>query len=129
MTVPARAWGAAVHAEVTVSDGGEITAVAHIPAGHPAFPGHFPGLPVFPAVGLIDLVHDCARRARPDLVRVGRIERCRLRGVVAPGDDVSVKLTMTRTGDGVRCAAKLRTSRGPAADIRLMCHEPPGAGS
>lgn len=36
----------------------DSTADIHIPEDHPLFAGHFPGFPIFPAVGQIDLIQD-----------------------------------------------------------------------
>ncbi len=61
------------------------------PAGHPAFPGHFPGDPIVPGALLLDeaLAAVCAARGLPyESLRVGSAKFLR---PVRPGEEVVVR--------------------------------------
>ncbi|QFU90539.1 3-hydroxyacyl-ACP dehydratase FabZ family protein [Amycolatopsis sp. YIM 10] len=115
----------ALGAEPVLTGAGEgrVSATAVIPRDHPVFTGHFPGFPVFPAVYLIELVHRSARAAHPEVAAYRAIERCRLRSPVLPGDTVDIAVELTPSGVGLRCVGTVRTRRGTAAEIRLLCGE------
>lgn len=75
----------------------DADAVISVPAGHPAFPGHFPGRPVVPGVVLLDLAAEAARRA----FGLGPLRRIARAKFVAPvGPDQAVALRLSRRGGG-----------------------------
>ncbi|MEV5974985.1 hypothetical protein [Streptomyces sp. NPDC051921] len=104
------------------------TARATVDPGFEAFPGHYPGFPVFPGVCLVEyadqtVLADLAHRGRRlDLVGV---DRCRFREPVFPGDELTFQVRYAPDADpadgtdGLRVDVAVETSRGRAADLRL----------
>jgi mannose-6-phosphate isomerase len=68
----------------------------------PDYPGHFPGDPIVPGAALLAAVED-ALGAEGAGRRLGKLDRVRFLGVVRPGDDID--LTVTVDGDRVRFGA------------------------
>ncbi|GGQ06513.1 3-hydroxyacyl-ACP dehydratase FabZ family protein [Streptosporangium pseudovulgare] len=91
-------------------------------AGQQVFPGHYPGFPIFPGVCVVECVHLGAQAAPPvpgvrlDLVAV---QSTRFQSPVLPGDTVRSEADWAADGDGWIHRAKVRTTRGPAAQVRL----------
>ncbi len=100
---------------------GPVARTVVIPADHPVFAGHYPGLPLVPGVLLAGLVHDLVTGSQ--LVAAGdrgRIERMRWRSPVRPGDELRVVLTPSDTGDGgVRVAVSIAGAAGTVATAVL----------
>ncbi|MFJ2933179.1 3-hydroxyacyl-ACP dehydratase FabZ family protein [Streptomyces sp. NPDC087219] len=111
-----------------------VTALATVDPGYEAFPGHYPGFPVFPGVGLIEFADgtvtaDQARRGRA--VELVGVELCRFREPVFPGDELTIRVTYhaSRPDDtGVRSTVAIDTGRGRAADLRIVHERRPAAG-
>ncbi len=61
----------------------------HIPADHPALPGHFPGRPIVPGVLLLDAVFGALREAGR---RPARLVRAKFTAPVMPGQEVELAL-------------------------------------
>lgn len=82
----------------------------------PVFAGHYPDLPIFPGVCLVECVHLAVRQMVPDspagLVAVDSI---RFHAPVFPQDLVTISLRWDQSG----CAARVDTGRGTAAVVRL----------
>ncbi len=66
-----------------------------IPAGLPAFRGHFPGYPVLPGVAQLALiVLPAQREVRPEWPSFHRLTRLKFRRVIAPGDMLELQLAV-----------------------------------
>lgn len=88
-----------------------------VPAGHPAFAGHFPGAPVMPGVLLLDEV---LRALEPQVVPAGRwhISAAKFLKPVLPGETLeirseagpngSVRFTVLRQGVAVAQGSLVR---------------------
>lgn len=95
-----------------------------VPAGHPAFDGHFPGQPVLPGVALLDLVLQ-ALAARPALqARLGAtpvLDEVKFLAPVGPGSTLRLLLREQGAGlafelrRGPTCVARGRLSAGTPA--------------
>ena len=66
----------------------------------PAFAGHFPGQPIFPAVLQMALVRLLAGRALGIPVVLARISRSKFKGFIQPEEPVRVTVTLAADGDG-----------------------------
>lgn len=68
-----------------------------VPAGHPAFAGHFPGQPIVPGVVLLDWALGRARQRRPD-ARSWTVVQTKFLRPVGPGAQLVLTLTPTPRG-------------------------------
>jgi len=103
---------------------GRLTAATAVTVGadEPVLPGHYPHFPIFPGVCVIECVHLSGLRAAPPAagrLRLAGVESARFLSPVFPGDDLDVHLTWTGGPDTWRCAAKVTSPRGAAAQVRL----------
>jgi 3-hydroxymyristoyl/3-hydroxydecanoyl-(acyl carrier protein) dehydratase len=62
----------------------------HVPASHPALPGHFPGRPIVPGVLLLDAVLEAVRAAHGT---PAMLVRAKFAAPVLPETEVEVTLT------------------------------------
>lgn len=87
-----------------------------IPAGHPAFPGHFPGAPIVPGVLLLGHVAAALERARGPL-RVSAIRDAKFFAPLGPGEPCTVVFADLPSGDvRFECRSGARTvARGTLA--------------
>jgi uncharacterized membrane protein/3-hydroxymyristoyl/3-hydroxydecanoyl-(acyl carrier protein) dehydratase len=78
---------------ISAAPGGTITETGFaVPEHHPAFAGHFPGRPVFPAVALLDMVIESARSDLGKTVVVTGLPRAKFLAPLAPGDRGTIRL-------------------------------------
>jgi 3-hydroxyacyl-[acyl-carrier-protein] dehydratase len=104
------------------------TATVAIAPTEPVFLGHFPGLPLLPSVFLIDFVDRTMRTwYRYGPLELTAVVRCRVLGPVLPGEVVMVELTADPHDPDLQCAARVRTTSRPAAEIRLRYRKPVAA--
>jgi 3-hydroxyacyl-[acyl-carrier-protein] dehydratase len=99
-----------------------VTAQTWVDPADPVFAGHYPGHPVFPGVRVVGCVHDAAIADPPagaGPLALTAVESARFLDPVRPGDTLTVDLRWTPAESGWRCAAEVRTGRGPAATVRL----------
>ncbi|MFD0025488.1 3-hydroxyacyl-ACP dehydratase FabZ family protein [Streptomyces sp. NPDC058382] len=91
--------------------------------GERVLPGHYPGFPIFPGVCLVECTHLAALATAPGDSKdseLAAVESTRFTGPVFPGDQVDISMGWKRTPAGEwQCRAKLATSRGEAASVRL----------
>ncbi|MFD5389011.1 3-hydroxyacyl-ACP dehydratase FabZ family protein [Streptomyces sp. NPDC127074] len=106
------------------ADRGKLRAATAVTVGEDeaVFPGHYPGFPIFPGVCVIECVHLSGLRTPPPgsaALELVAVESTRFLSPVFPGDRLSVDLVWTGGSGAWKCAAKVATERGPAAQVRL----------
>lgn len=70
----------------------------HIPADHPAFAGHFPGIPITPGVVLLDLAMLAIAQHRQREVQPCKIRNLKFLSPVLPDTQLSVQYEITANG-------------------------------
>ncbi|MBI5544820.1 MAG: hypothetical protein HY901_13100, partial [Deltaproteobacteria bacterium] len=65
-----------------------------IGAGHPYLDGHFPGMPLLPAVGQLRLVEHAAEMALGRPCELAAVERARFLEPIVPGDSLELSLDL-----------------------------------
>ena len=104
------------------------TATVAVAITDPVFLGHFPGLPLFPGLFLIDFVDRTMRAWYSDgPLELSAVVRCRFLSPVLPGDVVTVELIANRPDQDLQCTALVSTTRRLAAEIRLRYRKPVAA--
>lgn len=66
-------------------------AVLHIPADHPAFAGHFPGMPIVPGVVLLDEAMHAILEARGQAVTGWKIGSAKFLSPLGPNATVTIE--------------------------------------
>lgn len=74
------------------------TIALHIPPDHPAFAGHFPGMPVTPGVVLLDLALLAIARHRQREMQPYKIRNLKFLSPVLPDTHLSVHYELTAHG-------------------------------
>lgn len=72
-----------------------------IPVDSPWFSGHFPGMPILPAIGMLSMVHDTLIQYAAHLgirLTIRGMKRVRFRQILGPGSHFSIFLVLN-TGD------------------------------
>lgn len=88
-----------------------------VPPDHPAFPGHFPGNPVVPAVVLLEFVERALAQALGRPVRIGAIPTMKFQRPLPPATPFEVELTLADEGRAARFVC--RAAHGELAQGRL----------
>ena len=86
-----------------LGDGARLT--IEVPSSGPLYEGHFPGRPILPAVGLLDLVSRALASAgfSPSLRGIATL---RLRRLVAPGEGLDLRVLSAAADGRVRLAVR-----------------------
>ena len=94
-----------------------------VPSDHPAFAGHFPGRPVFPAVALLDTVIEAAGVMQGAPIAVAGLPRAKFLAPLGPGDSGLIRLELRAdridfqvSRAGQRVAEGVLQLRGAAGD-------------
>ncbi|MCA6094675.1 hypothetical protein LE181_21195 [Streptomyces sp. SCA3-4] len=106
-------------------DRGRVSAATTVTVGEDetVLPGHYPGFPIFPGVCVIECVHLSGLRTPPPgagRLELSGVDSARFLSPVFPGDRVEVDLTWTGGSGTWKCAARVTTVRGAAAQVRLF---------
>ncbi len=95
----------AVSEPVVSSDGRGVTAIATFPASCSIFEGHFPGMPVVPAVYQIAACRHAVEHSYP--LALSGVVRCRFSRMCGPGKQYRISVSMTAAGESVEAACSL----------------------
>ncbi|MBT2377967.1 dehydratase [Streptomyces sp. CB00316] len=93
-----------------------------VAADEPVFAGHYPHLPIFPGVCVLECARSAAEAAPPPEagpLRLAAVESGRFLAAVRPGEVLDIEVTWIPREDGWRCNAKVATAGGPAASARF----------
>jgi 3-hydroxymyristoyl/3-hydroxydecanoyl-(acyl carrier protein) dehydratase len=89
-----------------------------VPADCPYLEGHFPGMPVFPAVGLLDGSLELLRRCGRELHGTKlTLKKAKFSGVVAPG--MSVRVSLVHKENRTEIEWRNRETNEPLATFTL----------
>jgi 3-hydroxymyristoyl/3-hydroxydecanoyl-(acyl carrier protein) dehydratase len=65
-----------------------------VPGTHPCLPGHFPGIPIVPAVVLLERVHLALQHALGSKVRLAALPAVKFMSPVAPDTPFDIELSI-----------------------------------
>jgi 3-hydroxyacyl-[acyl-carrier-protein] dehydratase len=88
-----------------------------IAADHPAYPGHFPGMPVLPGVVLLDATLHALERAGKGSAGYWEVNSAKFQSAVRPGEALTLQHETLANGS-VRFA--IRTADRPVASGLLV---------
>lgn len=117
---------------LSVEPGKNIVALKNVTINEPFFPGHYPHHPVMPGVLIIEAMAQAAALlsfksmgSKPDKNSVyyfAGIDGARFKRPVIPGDQLIIKVTLTRSMRGVfKFSAMAEVDGQLAAEAELMC--------
>ncbi len=69
-----------------------------IPAGHPAYAGHFPGQPILPGVVLLDAAMHALAKLQGNPAATGQIKSAKFLSPVLPGEPLTLHYTALAAG-------------------------------
>jgi 3-hydroxyacyl-[acyl-carrier-protein] dehydratase len=87
------------------------------------FDGHYPDLPIFPGVALIECARmSCVAVPPPGAgqLHLAAVDSTRFHNVVRPNDRLSLDLSWKRLGADWRASVRIRSWRGDVASVRLL---------
>lgn len=111
---------------VTRAEGVVVEAAFTVPVEHPAFAGHFPGRPVFPAVALLDTVIEAAGSRLGSQIAVAGLPRAKFLVPLEPGDTGTIRLE--RRADRIAFQVSRGAQRVAEGVLRLHTTESSGDG-
>ena len=117
---------------LSVEPNKEIVALKNVTINEPFFPGHYPHHPVMPGVLIIEAMAQVAALlsfksmdSKPDEKSVyyfAGIDGARFKRPVSPGDQLIIKVSLTRSMRGVfKFKASAEVDGQLAAEAELMC--------
>jgi len=102
---------------LSVEPGKDIVALKNVTINEPFFPGHYPHHPVMPGVLIIE-----AMAQDKSVYYFAGIDGARFKRPVTPGDQLIIKVTLTRSMRGVfKFSARAEVDGQLAAEAELMC--------
>lgn len=111
--------------------GKNLTAIKNVTANEPFFQGHFPGRPIMPGVLILEAMAqvtgllaftEMGDAHKSKLYMLVGIDKARFRGMVVPGDQLLLKITLKRNMRGIgmyQCQALVGDEI--VAEAEMMC--------
>jgi 3-hydroxymyristoyl/3-hydroxydecanoyl-(acyl carrier protein) dehydratase len=91
-------WFNGMYSAQSVQQGPPFETVWTLPAGFPLLDGHFPGLPIFPAVAIVDAtLHFLKGVTKDSNAYIHNVASAKFSGPITPG--VPVKLVLNPVGE------------------------------
>ena len=117
---------------LSVEPGKDIVALKNVTINEPFFPGHYPHHPVMPGVLIVEAMAQAAAvlsfktlGSKPDDKSVyyfAGIDGARFKRSVGPGDQLIIRVALTRSMRGVsKFSATAEVDGQVAAEAELMC--------
>ncbi|MCX5415793.1 3-hydroxyacyl-ACP dehydratase FabZ family protein [Streptomyces sp. NBC_00059] len=106
----------------TATAPGTFVGTYRVDEGESALRGHYPGLPIFPGICLVECVHQAVRLSIPEGAGepvVAEVESCRFVAPVFPGHTVDIRTSGESVEDGFRCRAVLSRGGERVATLRI----------
>ena len=103
-------------------DGG-IESSFFIPGDSPWFSGHFPGMPILPAIGMLGMVYDTLSEYSTHHgihLTIREIKRVRFRQVLKPQSRFNVIVSIEPSGDGFRGSFQCMSENEKVCDGTLV---------
>lgn len=111
--------------------GRRAVAVKNVTINEPIFTGHYPQLPIFPGVLIIEamaqvggialLPQEEGAEASDKVPLLTGVDKVRFRRPVVPGDQMRIEVTALRArGDVAKVAGKVAVDGDPVAEAELM---------
>lgn len=101
----------------------QVLANVVVDRDNPILAGHYPGMPIFPGVCLIECAHHAvllAARTQNLEPRLEAVPSARFLDTVFPSDAVSIQVRIATSQARWRAVARLHTERGLAAKVTLV---------
>lgn len=105
----------------TAQGPGAFTGTYRVSATETVLRGHYPGLPIFPGVCLVQCADEAVRLSVPEesgTPVLAEVESCRFLAPVFPGHTVDVHTTAEPVEGGFRCRAVLSRDGERVATLR-----------
>jgi 3-hydroxyacyl-[acyl-carrier-protein] dehydratase len=115
--------------EPAPGDGVRISALVTVDPDNPILAGHYPGLPIFPGVCLIECAHRtvlAAVRPGSPVPDLAAVLTARFLDTAFPGDEIRIRTEVTKGAGQWLAAAELRGDRGLVAKLSLRYRLPGG---
>jgi 3-hydroxyacyl-[acyl-carrier-protein] dehydratase len=125
MTTPVVASPVGASPSIVEAGAEQARAEVIVDTAEAVFAGHYPGLPIFPGVCLVEYVRLAAMEQLPASAsasggwRLAAIESSRFLSPVFPADRLTIDCAWSAEATVRRCSATVSTDRGVAARVRV----------
>ena len=99
-------------------DGHTITATFEFPAGSDIFRGHFPDMPVIPAVYQVAVCREAVERCGP--YKLAGISKSRFSKMCGPGTPYELAVSLSEENGGIQAACAVHEAAGGALCSKIV---------
>jgi 3-hydroxymyristoyl/3-hydroxydecanoyl-(acyl carrier protein) dehydratase len=99
-------------------DGHTITATFEFPAGSDIFRGHFPDMPVIPAVYQVAVCREAVERCGP--YKLAGISKSRFSKMCGPATPYSLTVSFAQDGSGAQASCAIHEAAGGALCSKIV---------